>query len=156
MSVPVTVRLARSSDDRVVADHFRQMWLDNDIPENALVATWRDRTQSFLDLGRAEEAGLGFIAEAGAEPVGSLVAQRHADLYPEVLDRGYRHYAYIWGVYVQPAWRRRGVASALVGRAVKALSRAGYSRVYLHATEMGRPVYERAGFVPSNELRLDL
>jgi hypothetical protein len=33
------------------------------------------------------------------------------------------------------------------------LKERGIQRVTLHATEMGRPLYEELGFVPSNEMR---
>jgi GNAT superfamily N-acetyltransferase len=151
-----SVRETSAADDAIVADHFRQMWLDNDIPENALVADWRSRTLAFLEDGRRSQGAIGFVAECAGRAVGSLVAQRFGDLYPEVLTHAHRRYAYVWGVYVESAMRHHGVATTLMKSAVAALRAGGYSRVYLHATPMGRPVYEGIGFVASNEMRLEL
>ena len=53
---------------------------------------------------------------------------------------------YIVSVYVAPAWRRRGLASALTDTAIAYAREVGMARVRLHATPVGREVYERAGF----------
>ncbi len=156
MMAAISIRRAAAADDALVADHFRRMWLDNGVPEDAMVPDWRTRTLDFLEEGRAGEGAIGFVAESDGAPVGSLVAQRFGDLYPAVLTQAHRRYAYVWGVYVQPASRRAGVATALMNAAISGLRADGYSRVYLHATDMGRPVYAALGFEASNEMRLNL
>ena len=62
--------------------------------------------------------------------------------------------AIILNVYVEPAWRRRGVGEALMRAALDALARRGIRRIVLHASEDGRRLYERLGFAPTNEMRL--
>ena len=65
---------------------------------------------------------------------------------------------YLLGVYTVPAWRRRGLARALLAAAVAEAHRRGLARIRLHATEDGRPLYAALGFggKPSAmELRLD-
>ena len=62
--------------------------------------------------------------------------------------------AIVLNVYVDPAWRRRGVGEALMRAALDALAARGIRRVVLHASESGRRLYERLGFVPTNEMRL--
>ena len=59
-----------------------------------------------------------------------------------------RHHADLWGVYVQPAWRRVGIARALVNSAVDWARDAGVAIVKLTVVpESGaRPCYERCGF----------
>jgi GNAT superfamily N-acetyltransferase len=61
---------------------------------------------------------------------------------------------YILSMYTAPEARRRGLAGAIVRRLVRTARRAGVDRVILHASVEGRPVYERIGFEPTNELRL--
>jgi ribosomal protein S18 acetylase RimI-like enzyme len=63
--------------------------------------------------------------------------------------------AIVLNVYVEPAWRRRGVADALMRAVLDALAARGIQRVVLHASDEGRRLYERLGFVPTNEMRLD-
>ncbi len=63
---------------------------------------------------------------------------------------------YILSMFTEDDARGRGVASRIV-RALVDWSRArGYPRVTLHASKMGRAIYERFGFRSTNEMRLDL
>jgi GNAT superfamily N-acetyltransferase len=64
--------------------------------------------------------------------------------------------ALIVNVYVEPAWRRRGAARALMVAILDALGARGISRVLLHASEEGRSLYESLGFTATNEMRLRL
>ncbi len=57
--------------------------------------------------------------------------------------------AYLSNMYTLPAWRGRGVGTALVTTIVAHLKATRVRRIWLHATEQGRPVYAKAGFVPS-------
>ena len=52
------------------------------------------------------------------------------------------------GVAVVPAHRRVGLGGALTEAIVAYLEDRGVATVLLHATALGRPVYERLGFVP--------
>jgi GNAT superfamily N-acetyltransferase len=63
---------------------------------------------------------------------------------------------YVLSVYTAPAARRRGAATAIVLDLIEIARGRGYVRVELHATEMGRPLYEKLGFRPTNQMRLTL
>jgi ribosomal protein S18 acetylase RimI-like enzyme len=62
--------------------------------------------------------------------------------------------AIILNLYVEPAWRRRGVADSLMRAVLDALTARGIRRIVLHASHDGRRLYERFGFVATNEMRL--
>ncbi|MDX2017276.1 MAG: GNAT family N-acetyltransferase [Planctomycetota bacterium] len=73
-----------------------------------------------------------------------------------------RHVAGIWGVYVTPACRGRGLAREVVGRAIEIARGWGVSKVQLSVSETAPAalrVYERLGFVAwgreSDALRVD-
>jgi GNAT superfamily N-acetyltransferase len=62
---------------------------------------------------------------------------------------------WILNMYVEPEFRRGGIARRLV-EAMLAWCRAeGFKNVSLHASKDGRPLYESMGFVPTNEMRID-
>lgn len=54
--------------------------------------------------------------------------------------------AYLLNVYVQPAWRRQGIAGQLVDTALAAARERGVAKVWLHASAAGRALYLRRGF----------
>ena len=56
--------------------------------------------------------------------------------------------AYIMNMYVRPAYRRRGIASRILDMLLKDARERGVSCIALEATDMGRPLYEKYGFVP--------
>jgi len=57
--------------------------------------------------------------------------------------------AYIMNVYTVPEWRRRGVSTMLLEATLEYIRGTDATNAVLHATEMGRPVYEKLGFKPS-------
>lgn len=63
---------------------------------------------------------------------------------------------YIMNVATLPQWRCQGIATALLHVMLDALRAADITAVSLHASEEGRPIYVRAGFWASNEMRLFL
>lgn len=60
--------------------------------------------------------------------------------------------AWVGMVLVDPAFRRRGVATALVETALGFLRDIGVRTVQLDATAAGQPVYERLGFRPAGAI----
>lgn len=60
----------------------------------------------------------------------------------------------VLNVFVEPAHRRRGLARALMLAVEAACADRGVAKLTLHASDMGRPVYESLGYEPSNEMRL--
>ena len=63
---------------------------------------------------------------------------------------------YLLSVFVEPEARGRGIARAIAERAIAAARKAGHPRIALHASDAGRPLYERLGFTPRSEMVLDL
>ena len=57
-------------------------------------------------------------------------------------------------VYVHPDQRGKGVARLLLERVLDECAARGVTQVSLHASEAGRPLYEKLGFKPTNEMKL--
>ena len=76
------------------------------------------------------------MADAGGELVGVAAGAVFAGT------------GWVGGVAVVPAHRRVGLGGALTEAIVAYLEDQGVATVLLHATALGRPVYERLGFVP--------
>ena len=56
--------------------------------------------------------------------------------------------AYIMNMYTDPAYRRQGIAMKTLALLIEDAKAKGISFISLEATDMGRPLYERYGFVP--------
>ena len=63
---------------------------------------------------------------------------------------------YIMNISVIPSHRRRGIARRITQTILKWMAEQGIRYTTLHATEMGRPLYEELGFLASNEMELRL
>lgn len=55
--------------------------------------------------------------------------------------------AYIMNMYTAPEYRRQGIAMHTLDLLVKDAKAHGVSQIALEATDMGRPLYEKYGFV---------
>jgi GNAT superfamily N-acetyltransferase len=62
--------------------------------------------------------------------------------------------AIVQNVYTEAEWRRRGLAALLIKRILDWTSEQGIESVVLHASDGGRGVYERLGFIQTTEMRL--
>jgi ribosomal protein S18 acetylase RimI-like enzyme len=63
---------------------------------------------------------------------------------------------YIMNVVTHPAYRRRSLARRLVQATLAWLSEHDVQRAELHATDMGRPLYEELGFAAHTGMRLEM
>ncbi len=109
-------------------------------PEGSL-ESW---TEALLARAHRDRIPTTFVALDGAEPVGSAVLVEHdmdtrRDLSP-----------WLAGVFVKPSHRHRGIASALVRRAVREAARLDVGRLYLY-TQPARGLYEKLGWRPLAE-----
>lgn len=82
------------------------------------------------------------VAGAGVQ-IRTLLPRPETDVTREAL---------VVNVYVEPAYRRHGLARRLMETILVWSREQGIERVSLHASRMGRPLYESLGFIASNEL----
>jgi GNAT superfamily N-acetyltransferase len=63
---------------------------------------------------------------------------------------------YLFSMFTQPRFRRKGVASAIMKEVIKWCERDGYGRIWLNASGKGRHLYRKRGFTRTWEMRLEL
>ncbi|NMF67308.1 GNAT family N-acetyltransferase [Brasilonema octagenarum] len=152
----IQVREATPQEDSLVAKHSCNLWRDIGVPDDAIDPNWLEITLQFMEQARRDLFYKAFVAEVDGSVVGSVSCQLYSGLYPNVLMPHYRKYGYIWGVYVEPAYRRQGIAKQLTSTTVNYLKAVGCTQVILNASPLGKPVYEQLGFSSSNAMHLDL
>ena len=59
--------------------------------------------------------------------------------------------AYIMNMYTAPEYRRKGIAYKTLNLLVEEAKSRGITDISLEATDMGRPLYEKYGFVKMND-----
>jgi len=110
------------------------------------------------DLGRLgplyEQSGFGarlagVVGFARARLDGEVVvAEAGGDLAGAAAGAVFEGTGWVGGVAVVPGHRRAGLGGALTEAILQFLEGRGVATALLHATALGRPVYERLGFVP--------
>ena len=94
---------------------------------------WGDRRLN-LDFVTRHAETQPFVAEADGQIVGTGVLSVNGSV------------GWIGTIWVEPAWRRRGVGMALTQATIDAAETAGCRTILLVATDAGRPLYEKIGF----------
>ena len=152
MSLPrgYTFRPATVADAALITSQREAMFTDMGTEYTEAAARFTPWVQRHLTAGTY----LGWIAEAEGRAVagaGLLVM----DWPPHVIDPQPLR-SYLLNVYTHQGHRGHGLARTLTELAVAETRRRGIRIMSLHASEYGRPIYERLGFVPTNEMRLTL
>jgi GNAT superfamily N-acetyltransferase len=60
----------------------------------------------------------------------------------------------IINVFTEPEWRRQGIGELLMKEIIQWSKEEKLDRLVLHASEHGKKLYQRLGFVLTNEMRL--
>lgn len=155
------LREATVADIPLIARHraamFRDMGRLAAEREAELVGATADYLREALPRGEY----LGWVAQTDQSPpetIGGAGVQLRPILpRPDVSGEGVElgPEAIVLNVYVDPAWRRHGVGEALMRSLLDTLAHRRIRRIVLHASDQGRRLYERLGFLASNEMRLE-
>jgi ribosomal protein S18 acetylase RimI-like enzyme len=159
MTDAFAVRAATAADAAILARHRAEMFRDMGIlPEQSyqpLVDASRRFFQEAIPSGEyvgwvlsPSVQGTDIIAGAGLQLRRVLP---HPDPGRGAIIVGPQ--AVILNVYTEPAWRRRGCAALLMRHIFDWIRANAVKSVVLHASGDGRHLYEKLGFVPTNEMR---
>jgi GNAT superfamily N-acetyltransferase len=152
------IRRATAQDAGIVAWHRARMFQDmGDVSDDAfeiLRAKARMRLKEWLDSGDY----VGWLATPADQPE-MVVGGAGVQLQP-ILPRpvnaspvGEGRQGTVVNVFTEPQWRRRGIAGLLIKEIITWSKNEHLDRLLLHASDKGRSVYERLGFIAGNEMR---
>ena len=154
--INLEIRETIPKEDGIIAEHFYQLWLDIGVPEKLIKSNHRDMTLEFITQARQKLSYKGFVAEVDNLIVGSASCQLFTGLYSLIIEEEYRKYGYIWGVYIEPSHRRKGIAKQLTNATIQHLKSINCTKAILNASPAGKPVYENLCFLPSNGMEINL
>ena len=152
---------ATAADAGALARHRAEMFRDMGELPAGLYDTLIDAARAYLTQAVTDGRYVGWVAQLDAgsrEIIGGAGLQLREllprpDVARERLVRGPQ--GLIVNVYTERAWRRKGVADALMRELLQWCLGHGIESVVLHASDDGRPLYEKLGFRPTNEMRYD-
>jgi GNAT superfamily N-acetyltransferase len=158
------VREATPDDAAVIAWHRARMFQDmGQLPEPAFEPL-RARAETVLGDWLKSGEYLGWLASPAGAPAtvvgGAGVQLRQVLPHPlpgpngGVAVAAGRH-AIVLNVFTEPGWRRQGLAELLMRRILEWAVGERLDRLVLHASAEGRALYQRLGFVATNEMRFE-
>ena len=110
---------------------------------------------AYFEKALADGSYIGIIAEENGEAAGNggICLHHHPPSYSVPNGRT----ACLLNMYTRPEFRGRGVAGRILAMLMQKSAEFGCCKIYLNASDMGRPLYEKAGFVEvSGEMVYDL
>jgi GNAT superfamily N-acetyltransferase len=153
------IRRATEADSVVLASHRVSMFRDMRSVEPSLESELLDSATSHIREAMASGEYVGWLAYPPGEPAriigGAGVQLRRLLPRPEEDGKGVLtgQEGIVLNVYVEPDFRRRGLARRLMEEILAWVPGTNIVRLVLHASEDGRPLYLSLGFVPTNEMR---
>lgn len=146
----ITIRRATLEDTNAIIHHRHEMFADmgNGTPESL---TQMDvHFEQWLRPRLATEEYIAWVACDGDVVVAGL-GLWIMDWLP-AFDGVTFVRPYVCNVYTEPSHRKQGIARQLVEVMLEYCKACGYPRVRLHASIYGKPIYEKLGFIPTNEM----
>jgi GNAT superfamily N-acetyltransferase len=104
------------------------------------IAGWNQTAQDWERFLTASPGGC-FVAELDGEVCGTATSISYEE-----------RFAWVGMVLVDPKFRGRGVGTKLLARAIEYLDAHKISTIKLDATPLGKPLYEKLGFVSEYEI----
>lgn len=158
------IRLATADDAGMIAWHRARMFQDMGQLPAAAFEPLRVAAERVLVEALARGEYVGWLLAPEDEPArvvaGAGVQLRNVLPHPVELGGGRvgvaagRH-GIVLNVFTEPDWRRRGLAEWLMRHVLAWAREQRLDRLVLHASEEGRSLYQRLGFVATNEMRFN-
>ena len=134
-------RKATTDDVETLMSLRKQMFADDGIPATCDID---EEMREYFTTSLADGSFIAWLAVDGGKAVatGGVFFYKMPPSYGNPTGLA----AYLTNMFTQKDYRRRGVASELLTRLLEDTRALGYSRMLLHASKMGRKVYEKFCF----------
>jgi GNAT superfamily N-acetyltransferase len=149
-----TIRMATVDDAALITMQRRLMFRDMGVTFTEAVESTLAEFERWVAPRLASGEYVGWFAIAADGTVAAGAGVWLMQWPPHTSGPGPR--ANILNVYTEQAHRRKGLARLLMNTALAWCRSENISTVILHASDEGRPLYEQLGFVPTNEMRLQI
>jgi ribosomal protein S18 acetylase RimI-like enzyme len=144
-------RAATAADAALLASHRQAMFAAIGGIDQSVLDAVRNASEPWTARMIGEGKYLGWITSEDGRPIASA-GMLILDWPPHPFDPSGESRAYLLNVFVEPEYRRRGLARELVALCMAEARRRRIRVVSLHASREGRPLYESLGFRATNEM----
>lgn len=156
MDNSITFRFAQPADAVMLADMRLEMRREREtVPPPADQNAFEKANLEFFTSALAGGSYVGIIAEKDGIPVGNGGICFH--LHPPSYSVPNGKSACLLNMYTRPAARGMGIAGKILAQLVEYSRQHGCCKVFLNASDMGKPLYLKFGFKEvANEMVFDL
>ena len=148
------IRQATPNDLPEILHHRRGMYEAMGYTDANALSSMQSNCAPYVRAALADGSFRGWLAVLGERVIaGGAILINPWPSHPYDLEC---RRATILNVYVEPEFRRKGIARRLMQTMIDWCREKGFATVYLHASNDGRPLYETLGFEPTTEMRLKL
>jgi GNAT superfamily N-acetyltransferase len=144
-------RAATVADAPLIAAHRRSMFASMPNAKDAVLDAMSRNFELWVRERLADGRYMGWVVEEHGVAAGSA-GMVILDWPPHPLHPASDKRAYIMNVYVEPKFRKRGLAHGLIKRCLNEARHRGVRVVTLHSSDAGRPIYETYGFRATSEM----
>ena len=144
-------RAATAADAALITTHRRAMFAAMGRSQESILDAMSRNFEPWVTRMIIEGKYAGWITQDGSRPIASA-GLLVLDWPPHPLDPACEHRGYLLNVFVEPEYRRRGLAHALVDLCLAEARRRRLRVVALHSSDAARPVYEAFGFRATSEM----
>ena len=146
-----------SADDAAVLTELRiKMRREREsVPAPEDMHSFEKANFDFFTSALADGSYIGFIAleEGKVAGTGGICLHNHPPSYGVPNGKS----ACLLNMYTLPEFRKKGVAGKILAALIDSAREAGCCKVFLNASDMGKPLYQKFGFSDvANEMVLDL
>ena len=144
-------RMATAADAALISAHRRAMFADMGGRDESVLDGMCRSSEPWVARMIGEGKYVGWMIRDGQSSIASA-GLLILDWPPHPLDPTGEHRGYLLNVFVEPDYRRRGLARQLVQHCMAEAARRKIRVVTLHASDAGRPLYEALGFHTTSEM----
>ncbi len=156
LSETLSIREATVADAPVILNHRRRMFYEMGHKDEQSLQAMVNSTRPLLEHWLASGSYKSWLVTTEQGSVVGGGGMIVIPFFSVPMTGGDARLAMILNVYVEPEYRRRGLARSLMERMLQWCREHSFKSVSLHASDDGRPLYEQLGFKPTNEMRLML
>jgi GNAT superfamily N-acetyltransferase len=152
------IRRATAQDADIISWHRARMFQDMGDVSGDAFEILRAKARALLGHWIDNRNYIGWLAAPADKPE-MIVAGAGVQLQPilprplDISTIGEGRQGTIVNVFTEPQWRQRGIAGLLIKEIIIWSKNERIDRIVLHASDEGRSIYERLGFIASNEMR---